>query len=133
MAELFMDQRTSKQLLQCVVCGDLYESGTIYLHRDMEHYELEDTCSGNGFCPDHEHLRQQGFIAMIVVNKPLLKHELPNFGACGEELHELRTGEIFFIKKSQFRKNFSMDPPSEQYAFMSADAFQAYRNKQATK
>jgi hypothetical protein len=81
---------------QCIVCGALYDTGSLLLDRKMRASMAPTTVTGTGLCPEHQKLKDDGYIALIEAD---------------EKTHQ-RTGRLAHVRASVWPKLFNM-PESE--------------------
>lgn len=90
---------------QCQICGKVFDTGALLLDRRLrERFEMH-TVTGNSFCPEHEDLRKQGYIAFIVCDAS--KSQPTGSTMRLENAH--RTGEIIHIRKKAVHKIFNIE------------------------
>ena len=53
---------------QCVVCGHTYPTGTVLFDSRLKNSLERQTVTGNGFCPKHQDLKDQGYVALIEID-----------------------------------------------------------------
>jgi len=78
---------------QCVVCGELYDTGALLLDKRLR--KVFDTCTvtSPGLCPEHQRLADDGYIALIETT---------------DDTGEYRTGNIAHVRKDAFNELFSV-------------------------
>lgn len=89
---------------QCVVCGELYETGSLLMDTMGRNvFENKYACTGLGLCPEHQKFVDDGYIICIEVNnKPSKDGELMK----PEDAD--RTGNLCYIKKEVAQEIFNM-------------------------
>jgi tRNA(Glu) U13 pseudouridine synthase TruD len=86
---------------QCIVCGELYDTGNILLDKRLKKSMEQRTVTGTGLCPEHQKLKDDGFVALIEAN---------------EQTKE-RTGRIAHLRKEVWPKIFSVPFPGGMVAY----------------
>ena len=96
----------SMEQKQCIICGINYNTDAILLDRRLINSMEQNTITGLGFCPEHQRLRNDGYIALIEattsVSGSRVKHENAN-----------RTGRICHVKTDAFDKIFNCEVPKD--------------------
>jgi len=87
----------------CLVCGKEFESGTLLLDKRLKERFDRYTTTGYKMCPEHEKLRIDGYIALVVVDASK-SHACESIMKT-ENAH--RTGEIMHIRKTVADKIFN--------------------------
>jgi hypothetical protein len=100
-----LEQRT------CLVCGKVYETGTVLLDRTLRATLDHHTVMGYGLCEEHEKLNQEGFIALIECDPT--KSDTPDEQGTLRPWQAFRTGTVMFLKREAFLRLFEI-PASEQ-------------------
>ena len=54
---------------QCAVCGEVYDTGAVLLDTKLRPKFTHHTLTGTGFCPEHQALKDSGYIAVIESDK----------------------------------------------------------------
>ena len=106
----------SMEQKQCIVCGEIYDSGSLLLNRRMTPNMEQHTLTGLGACPEHQKLADDGYIALIGVNESTKNSTLKPSEAD-------RTGELVFLKKEAFEKMFTtkLDPGKFPMVYVSPE------------
>lgn len=55
----------SMEQRQCIVCGCIYDTGAILLDKRLRKSMERHTVTGTGMCPEHQKLKDQGYVALI--------------------------------------------------------------------
>lgn len=97
----------------CQVCGVTHETGSILLDRHLKDRFEHQTVTGYSLCPEHEKLHQEGYVALVAVDKD--KSRVRGNTANPGEVY--RTGDIVHIRRSAFGKVFDCDAPEGPLAF----------------
>lgn len=50
---------------QCVVCGNVYDTGALLLNKRLRNVFAQHTLTGYGLCPEHDALHKRGYCALI--------------------------------------------------------------------
>jgi hypothetical protein len=76
----------------CPVCGQAFDSGSLLLDRRLLASMEHKTITGWAFCPDHQKLRKDGYVALVGIDES--KSEGPPY----HPNTVWRTGEIMHIR-----------------------------------
>ena len=91
----------------CPVCGIPHDTGTILLDRRLQPTFERKTATRYELCPEHEKLRDDGFVALI---------------ECSNQPQRLadanRTGNIAHIRAEVFTRVFNVPVPEKLIAFV---------------
>lgn len=92
--------------LQCVICGNLYHADSKVLKKHLKDLEpaaaRNSAVSGQGICPEHQALLDQGMVALLEAD--LQRKE--------------RLGRISFIWQDTYKQVFNKDIPNTGMAFI---------------
>lgn len=94
----------------CVVCCAQYETGSILLDTKLGRSLERTTLTGWGMCPEHQKLKDSGFIAIIGCS-----NEEGDTAMKPDEVD--RTGEFAHVRKSAFGELFNIKPPEHGVLF----------------
>ena len=95
----------------CPVCGQRHTE-TVLLDRGLKESLERENCTGFSLCEEHRKLFEQGYIALIELDK------IPtNSDPTGLEIDN-RTGRYVHIKKEIWSHLFSSDCPKTSIAFI---------------
>lgn len=100
---------------QCVVCGELYDTGEILLDKRLRASMDRYTVTGTGLCPVHRKMRDDGYVMLIVAN----------------ENHE-RTGALVQVRASVWPTLFNIPAPNGGVAYISPDTLQILQSRMAS-
>lgn len=90
---------------RCKVCGKEYQTNNILMDKKLENKFENNTCTGWGLCPEHQTQYDEGYIALIGVDREKSKVKDDTISPS----HAYRTGRICHVKKSAFSKIFNVD------------------------
>ena len=85
---------------QCVVCGKLFDTGSILMDKRLQPVFDRSTVTDRGICPEHEKLHAEGYVALVECTAPSNRNTLKLEDA-------VRTGKIAHIKRDVFSKIFN--------------------------
>lgn len=103
----------------CIVCGKPFDTGAILLDKRMKDRFEHTTLTGNGLCPEHKKLHDEGYIAMVEVDPT--KSTVPEGNLMKPE-DAYRTGKIAHIRREVYGKVFVNVPtPDGPMAFCESD------------
>jgi hypothetical protein len=108
--------RMSKEV--CVVCGNLYLGGDILIHKQLKEIKEEETITGLGLCPEHQKLKDDGFVAIVACDKD--KSDVSDTGII-TPAGVYRTGPVAHLKLHAFKALFDTDPPDHMVVFGDAE------------
>lgn len=77
---------------RCVVCGMNYDTGAVLLHKHMKPDLERYTLTGNGLCPEHRKLYEEGYVALVEVS----------------EDRKYRTGNVAHVRRSVAEEIFNV-------------------------
>lgn len=107
---------------KCVVCAKDYDTGDLLLNRRMQNVFEMHTLTGWGMCPEHQALKDKGYIALISADPqksvPTGKH------SNDQELQPddaFRTGRIAHIRSQVWDNIFTCPAPTKGIAFVDDD------------
>lgn len=63
-----MKSHVSLEQHQCFVCGRLYETGNILMDKRLRQSMERHTITGYGLCEEHQKLKDDNYIALIVMD-----------------------------------------------------------------
>ncbi len=95
----------------CVVCATEYNTDAILLDRRVRQVLDPTTCTGWGMCPEHEAMKDDGYIALVEANTPPTGETLTPGDAD-------RTGQICHVRESVWGKIFNIPVPSKGVCFV---------------
>ena len=98
----------------CVVCGKTYDTNTILLDTRLRDSMERHTVTGFGMCPDHEKLRDDGYIALVGADEAKSEF-LPNGNVKPEGAY--RTGLVAHLKREAFDRVFDIPAPEDGVLF----------------
>lgn len=88
----------------CLVCGQAYDTGAILLDRRLRDSMERYTLTGNGLCPEHQKLHDDGYIALIEIDPTKTTIHGNNIKP-GEEY---RTGKVCHLKREAAGQIFNV-------------------------
>lgn len=63
-----MKSHVSMEQHQCLVCGKNYDTGAVLLDKRLRPSLEQYTVTGNGLCPEHKKLFDDGYVALVEVS-----------------------------------------------------------------
>lgn len=54
---------------QCVVCHQLFDTGSILLDKHVRATLEPRTVTGRSLCPEHQKMKDEGYVALVAVNE----------------------------------------------------------------
>lgn len=97
---------------QCVVCGEVYDTGEILINKRLRDSMDRHTVVGTGLCPVHQKMRDDGYVMLIVAN----------------ENHE-RTGALVQVRASVWLNLFNTPAPNGGVAYISPDVLETLQSR----
>lgn len=85
---------------QCPVCGETHNTGTILLHKKLKATLEQYTVTGQSFCPEHQKLKDEGYIALIEID------------------NKTRTGSLAHVRATAWSNIFDQPVPPQGIAFV---------------
>jgi len=105
----------SMETRACVVCGKEYETNALLLDRRLRNSMGRHTCTGWGMCPEHQRLRDDGYIALVAIDPERSKGSMDN---------PYRTGEVAHLRASVWPLVFDMPVPKAGVCFVDAQVIE---------
>ena len=79
---------------QCIVCGHLFYTGELLLDKRMQNSMEVHTCTGQGLCPEHQELYDQGYVALVEVS-----NQKDDGSTTLKQEDAVRTGRIIHVRR----------------------------------
>jgi len=95
----------------CIVCGKVFDDGTILLDRRLKNSMDRYTVTGWGMCPEDKKKKKAGYVALVGV-----KNQGDGQKMKPEEAD--RTGVIAHLRKEAFEELFKCEAPPKMVAFV---------------
>ena len=94
---------------RCLVCGHDYDTGALLLDKHMRNKFNRNTLTGNGLCPEHRKLYDDGYIALVECDreKSLIEGEMLK----PEDAY--RTGNIAHVRRTVANDIFNVKLPDK--------------------
>jgi len=108
----------------CPVCGVPHDTGAILLDRHLKDTFQKNTVTGMAFCPEHQKLRDDGYIALVEcdVEKSTVKGGMSN----PEDVYRL--GRIAHVKREVFHKLFDKKSCDSPLIFVDSELMDKLEN-----
>jgi hypothetical protein len=97
----------------CVVCCKEYDTGAILLDRRLKNSMDRCTITGWGMCPEHQEMKDKGYIALIAIDPDKSK------GPLFTPSTVYRTGNAGHLSAEAFARVFDMPVPEDGVVFCS--------------
>ena len=98
----------------CPVCGEKHDEVVLLQTRMGAPPKLNrDNFTGWAMCPEHQKLKDEGYVAMVVVTNT----EQPTLETAN------RTGDIMHVRESVWPRIFNVPVPPKGLAFIDLEAF----------
>lgn len=114
------NSHVSMEQHQCIVCGRMYNTGTLFLHKRLRQTLEPKTLTGIGLCPEHQQLKDDGYIALIECDPS--KSSIRNNRSIPSETH--RTDIMAHIHAAAFTELFDVPLPQERIAYVEPGVIQ---------
>ena len=99
---------------QCPICGELHDTGTILMDKQMRDRFGRETCTGFELCPTHQKVIDEGYIVLVAADEPARKGKVL--------LEEANlTGESVFVRREVAEKMFELPDGMKLESIMLAD------------
>lgn len=108
----------------CVVCGKSYDTGTLFMDKRLRDIFEMHTTTGYGMCPEHQKLKDEGWVALIECDPT--KTKVKN-GHVAHVAEAYRTGEIMHMKLAAYEGTFNGPPPPNMVAFIEPAVMKALK------
>jgi len=89
----------------CIVCGHLYDTGTILFDRRLRASMERHTVTCWGLCPEHRRLHEQGYVALVECDPE--RSGNPDEGDVVQPENVYRTGPVVHLKREMFSAMFN--------------------------
>ena len=92
---------------QCPVCLRMHDTGNLLLDQRLDRgFKDKHVFTGHSFCPEHQKLSDDGYIAMVELQREPQRGEDP--------LSVPRTGAIAHVKEEAWPNIFSVPAPASR-------------------
>lgn len=114
------DPRTDKSYVTmeqhiCEVCGNPYDTGALLLDKSLrQRFDRYTVTAWGGMCPEHQKLKDDGFIALIEVDESKSRVH----GDTVKQQNACRTGTIVHIREAVWDQIFNLPAPEGKIAFI---------------
>lgn len=95
----------------CPICGKEHETGTILLDKRMKASMERTTLTGYALCPEHQKMKDDGYIALVGIDEKL-SHTEGKTTVTLKDAH--RTGDLIHIRTSAWEFFFEGHPVPPQ-------------------
>jgi hypothetical protein len=95
----------------CKICGTEFDSGEILMDKRLRKSMGRKTITGYGMCPEHQKLKDDGFLALIEVSNKGNETILSNENA-------IRTGNVAHIPKYIAKEIFNIEANMDAFDMM---------------
>jgi hypothetical protein len=104
-----MSEKSPVRLAQreCIICGTHYGTGEILLDKRMRQSMDRYTLVGNGICPEHQKLIDDGFVLLVEATE--------------RNGDTYRTGTFLQVKRTAWPQMFNTEAPPKGVAFITPD------------
>lgn len=96
----------------CLVCTTPFDSGEILLHKRLRDIPEEQTYTGWGLCPEHQQLKDDGYVALVAIIDP-------GVGTKVKPQDAVRTGSIVHVREAVWGNVFNVPVPQGGVCFVS--------------
>jgi hypothetical protein len=90
----------------CIVCGKTFDTGALLLDKRMRNSMEPHTVTGMGMCPEHQKLKDDGYIALVEA----------------DQATNTRLGRVAHVRASVWGHIFNVPVPEKGVAFVEKDA-----------
>ena len=98
----------------CTVCGEIFDTGSIFLDNNMkERYEVEPL-TGMGLCPQDKEWHDNGYLALVCIDKSKSAFNKDRINP----KDAYRLGRIAHLKRDFADKMLEVDPETLAYPVM---------------
>lgn len=97
----------------CVVCAQTYETNGILISKRLKSIPKDAEITGWGMCPEHEELRDKGYVALVAIDENLSSREGGNITPATA----YRLGAVAHIAKEVFDDVFDTPAPDHGVCF----------------
>lgn len=101
---------------QCFVCGCHYDTGNILMAKRLSTKLKDRTITGVGLCPEHQKMKDDGYIALIEAT---------------DSQGTQRTGNVAHIRESVWEQVFDVPVPPQKICFVEVGVVDLLKSKAA--
>lgn len=109
----------------CVVCGKPFDTGALLIDNRLRQVFDRHTKTGWGMCPEHQRLKDEGFIAFVGCDESK-SPRMANGNMSPEDAY--RTGTVLHMKRELAARIFNVPMPDHGVAFCGEDVIQKLRS-----
>ena len=102
----------------CVVCSKSFDTGAILMDKRLRNRFEYQTTTGMGWCPEHEKLRDDGFVALIECDPDQTVFQEEDGQAIAKPEDAFRTGVIVHLRQRAFEGIFDTPVPKGMICFI---------------
>jgi hypothetical protein len=106
---------------RCPVCLAQHDTGNVLVTKSLSRKLNQRTVTGLGFCADCKQKHDDGFVALIALQRE------PNRGE--DPLAVPRTGDVVHVRVAVWDKVFNVPPPAGGIAVCGADVVELLKSK----
>jgi len=112
--ENVMSEKSHVSLEQnvCVVCGNVFDTGSILLDRRLRNSMEHHTVTGWGLCPEHQKRFDEGYVALVECDPE--RSGVSDETTAVKPEQAFRTGRLVHLKRNVFDKVFNVSIKADQ-------------------
>jgi len=109
-----MEEKSHVSLEQrlCLVCGAVFDTGSLLLDRRLRASMERHTTTGWGLCPVHERLHSEGFVALVECDPQSSGVRSANGQLKPDQAY--RTGRLAHLRREVFARVFDVTIAADQ-------------------
>jgi hypothetical protein len=108
----------------CPVCGKTFDSGNLLLDKRMrDRFEMKTT-TGFVLCPEHERMKNDGYVALVECDEKRSKMTTDvNGNTSVKQEDAYRTGRLMHVRAEAFKRIFNVPVPKGMIVFIEPEVF----------
>lgn len=108
----------------CSVCGTSYNTGNLLIDKRMTESLKKETITGFGMCPEHDKMRENGYIALVEIDPAKSQYYIDDEGHEKLKLEDAyRTGRYVHVTIAVAEKLFNIPVTKHPICFIQPDVF----------
>jgi len=108
----------------CVVCGKTFDSGALLLDKRMREKFDMHTVTGWGMCPDHQKLKDDGYVALVGCKVP----PSSKYGDNIQPEDADRTGALAHLRIEAWKNIMNVPVPDNQVCFCDEEVIEMLKS-----
>lgn len=116
----------------CIVCGGVYNTNEILLDRRLRKQFDMHTVVGYGMCPEHQKMKDDGYVALVAVDpsKVKLTNDKEGNAVVKGADQVYRLGPLAFLKNEAFDAVMNVKRPENGVCFVHPEVIEMLQQSQ---